>query len=163
MINLKPVHLVDKFLKSATFEQKYTERIKRILTLIVFSIWLLAFTLIILVTIEGFKGAFYYSDAQKLLKDLPLLEKNRKEYLGPQSLGGTQQFQGVDKQAYKRVGIENVEFWDDTAPLRAISLQEDRMQSFFIIPIIFTVFYIIPWLLLRLFFWIKKADNDTRV
>ena len=163
MINLRPTALVDKFLKSATFGQKYTERTKRILTIVIIPIWFFGLTLCVINCIDGINGIQNYRIAEGLLQDIPNLEKNSAIVSRQDNRESTRMLFPINTELYQKLGVSDPQPWDTYLPNRAMSIQKDKIYSLVNIPIILCYFLLIPWLLLRLFYWIKKADNGTKI
>jgi hypothetical protein len=156
------MHLAFRYLKSATLSYKYTEKEKRIFSLLVTIFWVIAIGITGIFITDGIQGALNYDDALMLRKDLPTLRQNSIEYFKP-STGESRQFAGIDVANYERLGVIDAKFWDVTAPDRAIKHQKEKMFSFVYVPIILILFFLLPWLVVRLIFWIRTADNTLRI
>jgi uncharacterized membrane protein len=163
MINLTPTVLVDKFLKSATFGEKYTERTKRLLTIIIIPVWLFGLILCVVSCIDGINGIQNYKIAEGLLQDIPNLEKNSEIVSRHDNRESIHTLFPINIGLYQKLGVNDPQAWDTYLPYRAMSIQKDKIYSLVNIPGILFAFILAPWLLLRLFYWIKKADNGAKI
>jgi hypothetical protein len=69
----------NKFIKSATYGQPYTERTKRLLTLFLFSFWGIGFIYTTAMVYSGISAIPLYFKAKELMKTLPDLERFAKQ------------------------------------------------------------------------------------
>lgn len=158
MANINLTRVVDKYVKSATGGLNYTDRVKKILSIIIIPIWLFCLSICVLSAIDGIEGIQNIKIAKRLLSDVPTLEKNR-EIRNLKDGETTRELLPINLGLYKKLGIDNPDPTEAGMPDLAISKQKDKIYSLLLIPLYLGIFIVLPWIILRIFFWIKHADN----
>ena len=137
-LKLSPEYWVGRFIKSATNGKSISVRLKRILTLILIPIWIggLAWT--------GYMTYIGITAYQKVKKI---------EY----SIRETNKF-------YSRYNPNTGSFTTDPYYLNQLesrlAIQQDNKDLVYYLPLFLLIGFVLPWILLRLIFWIVDADKE---
>jgi len=166
--------LFDKYFKTATFGRTYTQRFRRVLLIVCLIVWGAGLVWIYEPTKNGVTAIFdYFQEKENIKNRKATLDKHElaKKYLYQQNPNDTltqEMFDIVtnkDKPLPEWLDKEVTKFASQTDDTETDGLQraKDEMWGLTAIPTYLFLFFILPWLLLRLFFWIKTADNVTKV
>lgn len=166
--------IFDRYIKTATYGATYTQRLKRVLLLVCIIIWGLGLVWIYEPTVNGFKAISEYFDAKENIKNRrQSLDKHElaMQYLHQQNPYDTlsaEMFEIVtnkDKPLPDWLDKEVTAYANqsDGTETRELETAKSSMWGLTAIPIYLVLFFLVPWLLIRLIFWIKTADNVKRV
>lgn len=157
MNKFKSTTLVEKFLKYTSSEFRANERKKRILTIILLPVWLTGLIVTIIFTIQGTKAIPLYYRAKSLIPKQIELEKAIRDRPLSNSIIEHYDF---DPSPWKEIGIENPTPTSTMMPEFGMEIQKKKMYKL-LSPIAYLViFFLIPIFILRLIFWVKKADKN---
>lgn len=157
---------VIKYFKSATFNSLISQKTERILKLIILPVWGIAIVATILLLIQvGYSTNLYFKSVDLKNKYQGILTRNKQDEeiqkrLRPQSFNPSEiDVSGVDLKLFREVGINDPNPNNDEMPNEAIAINSDGIKTgIFYILIINCLVFLLPWLLIRGFYWIKLAD-----
>jgi hypothetical protein len=146
---ISPERLVAKFIKSATNGRTVSVRKRRILTLIAIPIWLLGFACCATCSYNGVKAIFTYYEAKKNYS--PEFDKYMEEDI--------KKMEPLAQKTYHNpyLKLRYVPKDYESEMRRA----KREMFQLLAIPVYLIVFFILPWVITRLVFWIVDADKVT--
>ena len=166
--------LFDKYIKTATYGATYTQRFKRILFLFCLFVWTLGAVWLYEPTkggviglkdyyeeksyIEGMKSVYdRYDRAKFCLKEMHPNDTLTKAELDMVS----------DKNkplpAWLEEKVDRREKESEVIYRNRLDKLKQNLWGLLAIPAYIVIFFVLPWLLIRLIFWIKTADNAKRI
>ncbi len=135
-INFSPEQLVAKYVKSATNGRSISIRLRRIITLFLFPLWIIAFAWSITMLYQGVSAI---NTAKKLDKAI----KSEKYYYNYND-GKTQ---WIPSSPYHELWQQN------------LMLAQGRIVLLYYSPLPILFLLLVPWIGLRLVFWIVNANE----
>ena len=136
-LRLSPELLVAKYVKSATNGKKISIRLKRVLTLILIPVWICG---IVWSGYMTFQGLMAYQKIKKIEYSIRETNKNYSRY-NPNTGSFT-----TDQQYLNQLESR-------------LAIQKDNRDLIFYLPAFLVIGFVIPWVILRLMFWIIDANN----
>lgn len=132
---LSPEYLIAKYIKSATNGRSISVRLRRILTLVLIPLWIAGLVWSGYMSYEGFKAIRKKNNIEEWLRYARLQYANNNPSMNIS---------------------ENPSILDSEMQLRT---QKDRIDLVYYFPAFLVIGFIIPWIVLRLTFWIIDADK----
>lgn len=157
----------NKYFKSATLNTSMSQRTERILALFfvpislaVFAIITIAFIMIINSTVLYFKFVALKKEYQPKVEAIKQNEDIWK-LVHPNETRWSETIM-LDLTPYTNSGIDNINPTDTSFPEKAIDLQTDNIISQIITIVICLFSFSLPWIIIRVFYWVKIADKTSR-
>jgi len=154
----------NKYFKSATLNTPMSQRTERILALFFVPISLVMLSVIIFAIIMMVNSTFLYFKFIKLKKDYqPKVEAIKQnediwKLIHPNETRWSETI-SLDLTPYTDSGLDNINPADTMFPEKAIDLQSDNIVLQIITIIICLFSFSLPWMLIRVFYWVKTADK----
>jgi hypothetical protein len=166
-LKLSPEHLVARYLRSATNGKVLSVRKNRILTLLIFPIWIIAIIIGGVATKDAIDAVPNYKAIQEFKRGPynhdnddknPYGGHNHHDWYGD---GESIHQCNFDKGFWLNLGLKNPDHFDSVIGLADIAenYQESDLYNFFTLPLFFGLLVVLPWTILRIIFWIKDADK----
>lgn len=140
-LKLSPEHLVVKYINSATNGKVLSIRLGRLLTLIVFPLWIVSLAWAGIMTFEGIKSI---NKSKALEQSIRFERKNNSHYDYNRSTF-------VAETPYLEM-LEN--------KLRG---ERDKKNLIYYLPVCIVILLFIPWIVLRLIYWVVDSDKSKLV
>jgi len=133
----------------------------RKLHIILIPVWTIGLILTIIFTIEGIQAIPVYYKAKSLIpKQIELENAVHSRQYQPNATSEKYDF---DPTPWTEIGIENPSPYSTMMPQIGMDIQEKKMYRCLSPLIYFIVFFFIPSIILRLTYWVKNAENDTKI
>lgn len=172
---ISPDLLIAKFIKGATNGRVVTIRTRRVLTLILIPVWLLGLLFTIPIFYEGCKAANAYLDAKTdrgiRYQDLPedysvgheMRKSMRERFLRnshPADTLTAQEWNIIEGKEPEPDWLkEQLESYTPPVDQAAIEDAKVNMLNLLALPLYGLLLFVIPWIVLRLIYWIVDADK----
>ena len=172
---ISPDLLIAKFIKSATNGRVVTIRTRRVLTLILIPVWLLGLFFTIPIFYEGCKAANAYLDAKTdrgiRYQDLPedyyvgheMHKSMRERFLRnshPEDTLTAEEWNIIEGKEPEPDWLkEQLESYTPPVNQAAIDDAKAGMFNLLALPLYVLIFFALPWIVLRLIFWVIDADK----
>lgn len=149
--------MIEKFLKISTGGHQFSERTKRLLSIILIPVWTIGLIFTLIFTIQGVKAIPLYFKAKNLIpQQIELENRSRNSQNSETSM---LQHYSFDPTPWKEIGIENPTTSSTMMPQRGMEIQKKKMYKCLSILAYFLSLFLIPFTILRLTYWVKMADK----
>lgn len=136
-LKISPEYLVVKYINSATNGKVLPIRLGRILTLVIFPLWIVSLAWAGAMTFEGIKSL---NKSEALEQSIRLERKNNSRYDYNRSTF-------VTETPYLEM-LEN-----------KLRVERDKKDLIYYLPTCIVILFFIPWVALRLIYWVADSDK----